>query len=70
MKNIAIILSVFSLVVANNADHTKATDVQKEVMQIIWQQAMEAKELYKNIILIGVKNHRFVVLLNFSHSNL
>ena len=48
MKNIIIALSIISFMFANNVNYEMASKAQKEMMQIIWQQAMEAKQMYKD----------------------
>jgi len=47
MKNIILTLSIISFMFANNMNYETASKAQKKMMQIIWQEAMEAKEMYK-----------------------
>ena len=47
MKNIILTLSIISFMFANNVNYETASKAQKEMMKIIWQEAMEAKEMYK-----------------------
>jgi len=47
MKNIILTLSIIGFMFANNVSYETASKAQKEMMQIIWQEAMEAKEMYK-----------------------
>jgi hypothetical protein len=47
MKNIILTLSIIGFMFANNVNYETASKAQKEMMQIIWQEAMEAKEMYK-----------------------
>ena len=36
-----------SLMIANTVNYENATRAQKEMMEIVWQKAMEAKKIYK-----------------------
>ncbi len=47
MKNIIITLSIVGFMFANNVNFETASKAQKAMMQIVWQEAMEAKEMYK-----------------------
>ena len=49
MKYIVIMLSVLNVIFASNVDYDKVPDIQKEMMGVIWQKAMEAKKMYKEV---------------------
>ena len=47
MKNILITLLIMGLSLSNNMNYQNAPDITKEMMTVIWQKAMKAKNMYK-----------------------
>ena len=47
MKNIMVVLLAIGMLMSNNINYETATKIQKEMMQVVWEKAMEAKKMYK-----------------------
>jgi hypothetical protein len=47
MKNIMVVFFAIGMLMSNNINYETATKAQKEMMQLVWEKAMEAKKMYK-----------------------